>query len=141
MQSILFAFLSYLGWGTRDLFTTMAARKVGPYTSTFWYLFLQLIISLPIAVFFLHDLGKITFGLILLTIGLAIIGDIGLITFYQGVKIGNAALVGTVSSSFIALTVILSIIFLKETITVNQAMAIINNFRWFNGFKYYSKRN
>src|SRR3989344_8327400 len=111
MPAILFALLSYLGWGAGDLFATIAARKIGPYTSTFWYVSLQFIIFLPLGIFFISDLNKITFELFILILSLAVLGNIGLVTFYEGIRVGNAPLVGTISSSFIALTVILSIIF------------------------------
>ena len=125
MPAILFALLSYLGWGAGDLFATIAARKIGPYTSTFWYVSLQFIIFLPLGIFFISDLNKITFELFILILSLAVLGNIGLVTFYEGIRVGNAPLVGTISSSFIALTVILSIIFLKESITNIQALAIL----------------
>jgi len=125
VQAIFFAILSYIGWGSGDLFATIAARKVGPYSATFWFIFLQLLITLPFGIFFLDDLNRITIRLVILTLSLAVLGNIGLITFYKGVQIGNAALVGSISASFIVLTVILSIVFLNESVTLSQTASMI----------------
>src|SRR3990167_10803540 len=125
MQAILFALISYLGWGTGDIFGTIATRKIGGYSTTLYYLVFQLLIFIPLALFFTSDLKNLTFNIILLNLLLGAIGTVGLIAFYQGLKIANASLVGTISSSFAALTVVLSIIFLKESVSLAQAFSIV----------------
>src|SRR3990167_3279677 len=125
MQAILFALISYIGWGTGDVFGTIATRKIGPYSTTFWYLVLQLIIFGAFSFFFLDQLKNLTLQILILNIALGVIGTVGLITFYEALRIANASLVGTISSSFAALTVVLSIIFLNERLTSQQALSII----------------
>ena len=125
MQAILFAVVSYLGWGAGDVFATIAGRKIGPYAATFWFMLLSLITLLPFSVFFLADIHKITLEMILFILAIASIGDIGLVTFYEGLRVGSAPVVGVASSTFIAITILLSIIFLNETVTPTQAIAIL----------------
>jgi len=125
MQPILFALISYLGWGTGDIFGTIATRKIGAYSTTFWYLIFQIFLFSFLALFFLADLQNLTLPVLVLNLALGIIGTLGLIAFYEGLRIANASLVGTIAASFAALTVVLSIIFLGETVTWPQAVSII----------------
>lgn len=48
-----------------------------------------------------------------------------LISLYEGIKVGNASLVGTIAASFAALVVVLSIIFLGDKINFNQTLSIV----------------
>lgn len=57
---------------------------------------------------------------------LAFIGIfLGTIFYYEALRIGNRALVGTIASSFPAVAVILSIVFLGERVSIQQILAII----------------
>ena len=128
VNAIVFALISYLGWGIGDVFGTRATRKIGGYSTTFWYVVFQLIIFSFFSFFFINLLGNLTLGIFILNLILGVIGLIGLITFYEGLRVGNASLVGTISSSFAAITVVLSIIFLKERINIIQTISIITIF-------------
>lgn len=123
MEAIIFALISYLGWGIGDIFGTIASRKIGGYSTTFWYLLFQLPLFSLFIPFFLDNLKNLTPSLLILNVVLGIIGTIGLIAFFEGLKIGNASLVGTISASFAAVTMVLSTIFLKESITSYQVIA------------------
>lgn len=125
MQAIIFALISYIGWGTGDVFATIAARRLGAYSATFWYLVTELVIFVSLAPFFLKHLQDFTLPLLLFASLLGVIGLIGLITFYEGVRIANASLVGTISASFSAITVVLSILFFGESVTSIQVSAIL----------------
>lgn len=125
MLAIFFAIISYLGWGAGDVFGTAATRKIGPYSATLWYLVLQAIIFGAFTFAFISNLSSFSLTLLIFNIVLGVIGTAGLVAFYEGLRIGSASLVGTISASFAALVVILSIIFFKESITPQQTMAII----------------
>lgn len=124
MPAIIFALISFMGWGVGDIFGTIASRKIGGYSTTFWYLILQLPLFGVFAFFFLDYLQYLTLSLLALNVFLGVIGTVGLIAFYEGVRLGNASLVGTIAAAFAAVTVILSIVFLGESITSDQAVAI-----------------
>ncbi len=128
MQAIIFAFISYLGWGIGDIFGIIATRKIGGYSTTFWYLFFSLIFLVPFGIFFIPQLSNFSPMVFVLNVILGVIGLAGLVIFYEGLRIGNASLVGTIAASFTAVTVVLSIIFLGERITVFQAFAIVTIF-------------
>lgn len=125
MQAIFFALISFVGWGVGDIFGTIAARRIGGYSTAFWYLLFQVPLYSVLAPFFLDNLKNLTWSLLILNLVLGIIGTIGLIAFYEGLRRGNPSLVGTISGAFAALTVILSTVFLGEIITINQGLAII----------------
>lgn len=125
MQAIIFAVISYLGWGIGDIFGTIATRKIGAYQTTFWYLLLQIPLFGIFAFFFTDKLANLTIGVLIINIFLGILGTVGFLAFYEGLRIGNASLVGTIVASFAAVTVILSLIFLKESLTAVQTTAII----------------
>lgn len=124
-MSILFAIVSYFGWGTGDIFGTVATRKIGAYSTTLWvFLFGAVIFSFYIP-FALNDFRLYTLSLFLLNalLGFFFIG--GNLAFNEALRISNASLVGTIAASFAALTVILSVVFLGDKITFLQAGVIL----------------
>jgi len=125
MPAIFFALISYLGWGIGDIFGTVATRRIGAYSTTFWYILLQVPIFGLLIPFFTSHLQNLTLQILILNATLGLIGTIGLGAFYEGLKVGNAALVGTIAASFAALTVLLSIIFLGESVSLQQSLAIV----------------
>lgn len=124
MQAIFFALISFLGWGIGDVFGTIASRKIGGLSTAFWYIIFQLIIFLLAAPFFLTNLSNISANTLLLNLSLGVLNLVGLITFYESLRIGNAAIAGTISSSYAAVTVVLSLIFLNEKLLLLQTISI-----------------
>lgn len=125
MPAIFFALISFLGWGTGDIFTTIASRKLGGYSLALWGFILSFLIASLYAPFVLQNLNQLTWGLLILNIFLGFILLAAFVWFTEGLRIGNPALVGTITSGFVALVVIFSIIFFEETITFSQAIAIV----------------
>lgn len=125
MLAIIFALISYLAWGAGDIFGTIASRKIGGYSTAFWYVLLSFIFYLPFAYFFWDSLRNLTLTLLVLNLFLGIVGTLGMAAFYEALRISNASLVGAISASFTSVTVILSILFLGERITAVQAIAIV----------------
>ena len=125
MSAIIFAFVTFLTWGSGDVFATIASRKMGAYSASFYgyfYGFLPATLYIPFALSSLH-----TFSLpmILLSAFLAVIQLIAFYAYNVGLRIGNASLVGTISGSFTAFVVILSVLFLGERLLPQQVMAIV----------------
>src|SRR5438105_3718436 len=124
MSAIIFALISYFGWGTGDIFGTIASRKVGPYTAAFYTYFLGILISLLYIPFALGALRGFTLGIFLFNLFLGVILLIATITFFEALRIGKASIVGTIAASFTALVVVFSILFLKEKVTHIQIAAV-----------------
>lgn len=126
MEAIVFALVSYFTWGTGIFFESVVARRLRWYSLTFWA-FLSSVIVLSLYIpFAIKDLVGLTFNLLILILFLAFIGILmGTIFYYEALRIGNRALVGTIASSFPAVAVVLSIIFLGERVSIQQTVAII----------------
>lgn len=124
-MAIMFALIAFIGWGVGDIFGGIVSRKIGGYSSAFWtYVF-----SLIIATFYIPFAGNpfqhLTLQSALVLLILTTIGMVPLISLYEGIKVGNASLVGTITASFAALVVVFSIIFLGDEINLNQLISII----------------
>jgi len=125
MPAIFFALISYLGWGTGVFVEAIVARRLRWYSLTFWAYILSFVILSFLTPFFIKDFAGLTFSLLILILLLAFVGIfLGTIFYYEALRIGNRALVGTIASSFPAVAVILSIIFLGEKLSIQQTIAI-----------------
>lgn len=126
MSGILLGLLSMIGWGTADFLATKASRRIGEVLTLFW---MQTVGSSIALVYFLlnsssFNPAKIPGSLFLLIV----IGFLQLISYlfyYRGLKKGKASLVSPVSSCWVAITVILSVIFLNELLKTNQIVSIV----------------
>ncbi|MBI2596576.1 DMT family transporter [Candidatus Daviesbacteria bacterium] len=124
MLAIIFAFISYLGWGIGDILGAQTSRKIGGYSFSLYLSVIGLILSSFYIPFALADLNKFTLESLIIIIILTFLGPIPLVAFYEGLRVGNAAVVGTIASSFALVTVLLSIIFLGEKISLGQSIFI-----------------
>src|SRR6266702_3738579 len=125
MSANIFAFITFLTWGSGDIFATVASRKMGAYSASFYgyfFGFLPATFYIPFAIASLH---AFSLPMILLTIFLAIIELVAFYAYYVGLRLGNASLVGTISGSFTSLVVILSVLFLGDRLLPQQVLAII----------------
>src|SRR4030042_3155096 len=125
MQSILFAFIAFVGWGSGDVFGGVVSRKIGGYSSSFWLYFFSLLISSLLIPIFWSQLGGISPQMWVLIISLNLVGPIPVVALYEGIRVGNASLVGTIASAFAALTVVLSVIFLNDRLSFFQTVSIV----------------
>lgn len=125
IQTIFFALISYLGWGIGDVFGTSATRKLGSFSISFWSAIFSIILISLYVPFASGDLARITADMCLLSFALGAFGVAGILSFNEGLRVGNAPLVGTIAASFSALVVVFSMIFLGERLTPAQAVAII----------------
>ena len=126
MQAVIFALISYFTWGTGILVEAIVARRIQPYSLALWAFVLSSFTLSFYAPFVINELEGLTFGLLLLIIIIGIIGlFIGTIVYYEALRISNRALVGTIASSFPAVAVVISVIFLHEKVSSQQVIAII----------------
>lgn len=125
MIVILFSILSYIGWGSGDIFGTQATRKIGSFLASFWiYAFGALLFSLYIP-FALKDLAHVTLGVLVLNILLGLFLAVCFVAFNEALRIGNSSVVGTIAGSFSGVIVILSLVFFKESLSIAQILAIL----------------
>jgi drug/metabolite transporter (DMT)-like permease len=124
MTPIAFALIAYFSWGSGDIFGTLASRRLGAYSTTFWGYLFRIIIFGSFIPFTIKDFGNYTPPLLLLNISLGLLLLTGFLTFNHGLRIANPSIVGTISASFVAIVVVLSIIFLGDKVSFAQGIFI-----------------
>lgn len=121
--SILLGLLAMFSWGVGDLLAAIASRKIGALKSYFWMRVAGVILA---SFYLLKTKEKVSLGLyfILPLIFAGILDFVGTLSFYKGFSTGQVSIVSPIASSWSLVTVILSIIFLKETLYPIQILAI-----------------
>lgn len=125
MEAILFALVSYFGWGIGSVFSTISARKLGGFSTIFWLSVVGLLLTSWYAPFVLDDLQNLTTSVLIIMIIVGLLGWIGGITGYEAVRLVNPALAVSIEGSYPILSVILSLVILKESITFAQIISIL----------------
>jgi len=126
MMSITSGLFSMLGWGIGDFLAAKASRKIG-FILTFFIA--QIFGFLIILIYFFVNFQTLNianipkFFIILSIIGL--LSTIATLAYYKGLKEGQVSLVSPIGASWAIITVILSMIFLKEILQKNQIIAIL----------------
>jgi len=128
MIAIISALVSFLGWGIGDIFNTVATRKLGSFNASFYGYSVGMVLSILYIPFALDTVSKVNIETILITSVLAVIQVIAFFSYNEGLKVGNASLVGTISGAFTTLVVIFSLIFFDEKLVFPQILAIVVTF-------------
>ncbi|MBI5060886.1 MAG: DMT family transporter [Candidatus Aenigmarchaeota archaeon] len=121
---IMFAIVSFLGWGVADFFAKRVVDRIG----AFWSLLIMQIIGIvPIFIYSLlflqiPMLSWSMVGILALSSFLLIFAYL---VFYKGLKYGPISIVSPIASSATVLTVLLSILLFGESLTSLQMTAII----------------
>ncbi len=124
MESILFGLVAYSAWGFAFFFEAIAVRKLNYYSLIFWGFFVSSLVLGIYAVSVVNDLYKITPGILLVSLFVVFCWVGGTIAYYKGLKVGNRSLVGAISAAFPSVTVVLSILILREKVNANQLGAV-----------------
>lgn len=121
----MFALLSYFSWGVGDIVGTVASRKLGAFTSSFWGSLISLFLFALYAPFAFNDLKGITGQVFLINIVTGVLFLIGFLSYFKALSIDNAPLVGTIAGSFGAVSVVISLLFFHEQIFGTELVAIL----------------
>lgn len=124
MLPIAFALLSYISWGTGDIFATIASRKSDVYTATFWSASISLVFFSIASIFFFDTLSEISWEMFVVSLLIGVVFLAGFLTFTKALIVGNAALVGTIVGSYGVVTVLLSMVFFHESVSFQQGISI-----------------
>ena len=110
MPAIIFALISFAGWGIADLLVTISARKLNAYASTFWSQVISILLMSVYAPFAWGLLEQLTPEVFLLNILLGAILMCGIISYREGLIRGSSPIIVTIATASSAVTIILSII-------------------------------
>lgn len=126
MNYILSAILSNLSFAISDNLTGLVAKKNKPLQISFWSsLFSIAIFFIPAITIFSGEFAKLTPHNILVMVALAIIINLGFLSFTTSMNRGSITLSGVIACSFPALTTVLSVLIFGETITFWQTIAVV----------------
>lgn len=121
---VFLALLSMLFWGLSDVLTKVSLSKSSKWLVLFLGQLFGAFIIFVLA-FFLGELGNFfSYGLIYLLL-ISLVNFIGFFFFYKAIAKKGVALTSPIINSWAFITVILSIFFYNETISLVQAVAII----------------
>ncbi|MDO8740339.1 MAG: DMT family transporter [Candidatus Woesearchaeota archaeon] len=120
---IIFGIIAMIGWGVADFFAAKAVRKTGVLKTFLWSQIIGLILFFIIfSLFFkLPLLSFNTIGIISIA---GFLGVISWLAFYKGMQIGKVSIVSPIAACWAVVTVILSLIFLNEKLTMLQAVGV-----------------
>jgi len=124
-SGVVLALLSAVAWAFWGLFSKLSAnREVPPALLAF----LSSCASFPlIALAYLWQGAPVTktpTGLLFALLGGAC-GAVGMLLFSQAIKLGNAAIIVTLTAAYPALTVLLSLVLLREQISPLHALGVL----------------
>jgi len=112
-----FGLAAAVGWGLADLMTPFAARKIGSVLTTF-VAQLAGLVALGVLILLLQLPVHAPFpdAAILLLSG-AFIGGGGYFVFYRALELGPIALVSPIVAAYAAITILLAVVIIGETLT------------------------
>lgn len=125
MNAILYALISYVGWGAGDIFGAIASRKIGGYKTTFWIMTAAAILFAPLSVFYWNSLISAPISTILWAIVVGFFYQSGNFAINESLRKTDASIALTVMGSFGAFIILFSTIFLHETLSVVHLGIII----------------
>jgi len=121
---IFFGIIAMMSWGVSDFFVTKSTRGCDPFRAFLWSQIIALIILFAIFFIFLET-PKFSFnivGLILLSAFFTVIANLA---FYKSLKVGKVSIVMPVASCWAVVTVLLSLIFLNQSLTQNRVVGVV----------------
>src|SRR3989338_11095111 len=128
-QTILFVILAFFGWGMGAFLSKLAADRIGT-QSIFWdllgYFPAIIIYSLLILKFknIFHQASSDKTGILLAVLSGAL-GSIAVVSFYYLMTRSEASVVTPLTALYPALTVILGMLILHESITLTKVLGIL----------------
>lgn len=125
MNAIVFALISYFGWGVGDVFGAVASRKIGGYQTAWWVMIAASILFTPLMFIYWHYLAAASVWVIISAILVGFFFLSGNFAINEALQRTNPSIALTINGSFAALVVIFSLIFLHEPISVFQAGVIV----------------
>jgi len=126
MPGIISGLISMFGWGTSDFLAAKSCRKIGFVLTFFWAQLISFLIALLYFIFNFRtfDFNSVPkFFVVIIIYGFLF--TISALAFYKSLSIGKVSLVGPITASWAMITILLSVLFLKEELKTNQIAAII----------------
>lgn len=125
-MALIFALMSMFFWGLALFLAAIASRKIGNILTLFWMQIFGFVIG---CIYLLFNLNLVNLNLILSFIPIlaliALLQTTGTLAYYNGMVKGQVSLVSPLGASYGLITAVLSLVFLKEVLRLNQIVAIL----------------
>lgn len=134
---IFFGTIAMVSWGASDFFVTKSARGCDPFNAFLWSQIFAL--GLMFLIFYkFFKLPDFSIAIIDLLLVSGIFTVLANLSFYKSLRLGKVSIVMPVASCWAVITVFLSLIFLKQSLTSLRAIgvtlaitgAILVSFKW-----------
>jgi len=121
---IFFGLVSMLSWGASDFFIAKSVRGSSVLRSFIWAQAISVIL-LFLAFSNSYDLPKFSYFTMALIFTAGSLGVISNLSFYKSLKVGKVCIVMPIASCWAMITVVLSVVFLGESLDVAQLFGIL----------------
>lgn len=123
MNGIFFGLIAMLGFGLSNAIAKVPIKEIGgEKTILYRNIFISLWLFLALVLFGQNAVFSVQY--ILIAVFIAIIGYLPLLFFYKALSLGKVGIISPVANSSTIFTVILSIIFFHERISMAQGLSI-----------------
>ena len=120
---ILFGIIAMLSWGITDFFAAKSVRKSSVFKTYFWIQAVALAIYSAIFLLF-FDMPPVSLIILGVAIIASFLGISSVLSYYKGLQVGYVSIICPIAASYAIITVILSIVFLDETLSSLRLTAI-----------------
>jgi drug/metabolite transporter (DMT)-like permease len=121
---VIYGLLAALGWGTSDLGAAVATRRWGSGPVTLATQIVGLA-CLGVLILVTSPVWQLTFGDHLVLLGSGSLAGIAYFALYRGLELGPVALVSPIASAFAAVTVVLAVVLLDESLGGVEVAGIV----------------
>ncbi|MBS1266074.1 MAG: hypothetical protein MAG795_00039 [Candidatus Woesearchaeota archaeon] len=123
IEAVMFGLIAMLFWGFSDFFSAIVAKHIDCYKNLFWSQLIGIAIMLLYPIFLGFAIPSPKSVLFIIIAALANV--VALIFFYTGLSKGMVSIISPISSGWPIVTVMLSLIFFKETLQMYQIIGIL----------------
>jgi drug/metabolite transporter (DMT)-like permease len=113
-----------LSWGFSDYCATLASRRTGAIRTVLGFHVISGL-GLLIAVLATGALDDVTLEPVLVMLGMGVLGWFSYLAFYRALAIGPISIVSPIVSGYAAVTVILAVLILGETLNGGETAAVV----------------
>jgi drug/metabolite transporter (DMT)-like permease len=128
MIALLFAFIAFFAWAVGDFTSFVLSRRYNASTVMFYSFPVRLLIYLLLSPLFWPQLKLVTPSTLIIGVIVGCCSALGYYLFFQASRLANPALVASISGSWGAPSLLISLLFLGETITKPQFFFILTIF-------------
>ncbi|MCL5429964.1 MAG: DMT family transporter [Candidatus Marsarchaeota archaeon] len=123
MLGIVFAIITMFAYGIADAILADVVKKFGVVWTSGWYFLVTSLVFIPLILYF--GISPIPgYYVVLLIVVLALISVLGILSFNEGLKVGHPSVIIPIAASASVVTVVLSVIFFHESLTLVAIVGI-----------------